>query len=138
MRTRPTTRAARRAEAEPVQHPGRRGPRGGLHHLSPVHGDQHALRSHVRCEQSDPLDLLCGGLRASGAGAHGQTLDLVDRQRSGIVADLGWHLRLPCYFVPSEQTTFGWFENDVYIGLLMLAEYLCIQRLCNVTLTPGR
>jgi hypothetical protein len=37
-----------------------------------------------------------------------------------------------------EQTAFGWFENDVYIGLLILAEYLCIQRLRNVTLTPGR
>jgi hypothetical protein len=44
----------------------------------------------------------------------------------------------PAYFVPSEQTAFGWFENDVYIGLLILAEYLCIQRLRNVTLTPGR
>jgi peptidoglycan/LPS O-acetylase OafA/YrhL len=44
----------------------------------------------------------------------------------------------PAYFVPSEQTAFGWFENDVYIGLLILAEYLCIQRLHNVTLTLGR
>jgi hypothetical protein len=51
---------------------------------------------------------------------------------------LGGIFVYPAYFVPSEQTTFGWFENDVYIGLLMLAEYLCIQRLCNVTLTPGR
>jgi hypothetical protein len=42
------------------------------------------------------------------------------------------------YFVPRMQTDFGWFENDVYIGLLLLAEYLCIQRLRNVTLTPGR
>jgi peptidoglycan/LPS O-acetylase OafA/YrhL len=51
---------------------------------------------------------------------------------------LGGIFLYPAYFVPSEQTAFGWFENDVYIGLLILAEYLCIQRLRNVTLTPGR
>jgi hypothetical protein len=50
---------------------------------------------------------------------------------------LGGIFLYPAYFVPSEQTAFGWFENDVYIGLLILAEYLCIQRLRNVTLTPG-
>jgi peptidoglycan/LPS O-acetylase OafA/YrhL len=51
---------------------------------------------------------------------------------------LGGIFLYPAYFVPSTQTAFGWFENDVYIGLLILAEYLCIQRLRNVTLTPGR
>ena len=51
---------------------------------------------------------------------------------------LGGIFVYPAYFVPSEQTTFGWFENDIYIGLLILAEYLCIKRLRNVTLTPGR
>jgi hypothetical protein len=51
---------------------------------------------------------------------------------------LGGIFVYPAYFVPSEQTAFGWFENDVYLGLLILAEYLCIQRLRNVTLTPGR
>ncbi len=42
----------------------------------------------------------------------------------------------PSLFVPSRQTTFGWFENDVYSGLLILAEYLCIQRLRGVMLVP--
>ena len=51
---------------------------------------------------------------------------------------LGGIFLYPAYFVPRTQTAFGWFENDVYIGLLILAEYLCIQRLRNVTLTPGR
>ena len=51
---------------------------------------------------------------------------------------LGGIFLYPTVFVPSTQTAFGWFENDFYIGLLILAEYLCIQRLRNVTLTPGR
>lgn len=44
----------------------------------------------------------------------------------------------PSLFVPSRQTTFGWFENDAYMGLLILAEYLCIQRLRGVTLALER
>ena len=44
----------------------------------------------------------------------------------------------PAVFPPSAQTTFAWFENDVYMGLLVLAEYLCVQRLRNVFLTPER
>ena len=44
----------------------------------------------------------------------------------------------PTVFVPGAQTTLGWFENDVYVGLLILAEYLCVQRLRNIILTPGR
>ena len=44
----------------------------------------------------------------------------------------------PTVFPPSAQTTFAWFENDVYMGLLVLAEYLCVQRLRNVFLTPER
>jgi cytochrome bd-type quinol oxidase subunit 2 len=44
----------------------------------------------------------------------------------------------PTVFPPSAQTTLAWFENDVYVGLLILAEYLCVQRLRNVFLTPGR
>ncbi len=43
----------------------------------------------------------------------------------------------PTVFVLGAQTTLGWFENDVYVGLLILAEYLCVQRLRNVTLTSG-
>ena len=42
----------------------------------------------------------------------------------------------PTIFVPALQTTFGWFEYAGYMGLLLLAEYLCIQRLRGVTLTP--
>ena len=44
----------------------------------------------------------------------------------------------PTVFPPSAQTTFAWFENDVYVGLLILAEYLCVQHLRNVLLTPER
>ena len=35
----------------------------------------------------------------------------------------------PTTFEPRQQTAFGWFENDVYTGLLMLAAYLTIERL---------
>ena len=38
-------------------------------------------------------------------------------------------------FPPSAQTPFAWFENDVYVGLLIVAEYLCLQRLRNVDVT---
>lgn len=41
----------------------------------------------------------------------------------------------PTVFPPSAQTPFAWFENDVYMGLLILAEYLCVQRLRNVDIT---
>ena len=41
----------------------------------------------------------------------------------------------PTVFPPSAQTPFAWFENDVYVGLLILAEYLCVQRLRNVVIT---
>jgi len=42
----------------------------------------------------------------------------------------------PTMFEPRQQTTFGWFENDVYLGLLTLALYLGIQRFRGVTLVP--
>lgn len=42
----------------------------------------------------------------------------------------------PTMFEPRQQTIFGWFENDVYLGLLMLALYLGIQRFRGVTLIP--
>jgi hypothetical protein len=41
----------------------------------------------------------------------------------------------PTVFPPSAQTHFAWFENDVYMGLLILAEYLCVQRLRSVDIT---
>jgi peptidoglycan/LPS O-acetylase OafA/YrhL len=41
----------------------------------------------------------------------------------------------PTVFPPSAQTPFAWFENDVYVGLLILAEYLCVQRLRNVDIS---
>ena len=44
----------------------------------------------------------------------------------------------PTIFVPAWQTPFGWFENDVYMGLLILAAYLTIQRLRGISLSPGR
>lgn len=42
----------------------------------------------------------------------------------------------PTTFVPRQQTVFGWFENDVYTGLLMIAFYLTVQRLRRRTLSP--
>jgi uncharacterized membrane protein YhaH (DUF805 family) len=44
----------------------------------------------------------------------------------------------PTTFGPRQQTVFGWFENDVYLGLLMVAFYLSIQRLRRITLVPRR
>lgn len=43
----------------------------------------------------------------------------------------------PTTFEPHQQTTFGWFENDVYVGLLVLAAYLAVQRLRHITLSPA-
>jgi hypothetical protein len=43
----------------------------------------------------------------------------------------------PTTFKTSQQTTFGWFENDVYTGLLMIALYLSVQRLRAPRLAPG-
>ena len=43
----------------------------------------------------------------------------------------------PTTFVPRQQTVFGWFENDVYTGLLMVTAYLGAQRQRGIVLTPG-
>ena len=43
----------------------------------------------------------------------------------------------PTTFGPVQQTTFGWFENDVYVGLLITATYLAVLRLRRTTLTPA-
>ena len=43
----------------------------------------------------------------------------------------------PTVFGVEQQTVFGWFENDVYVGLLVTAAYLGVQRLRRVTLTPA-
>ena len=40
----------------------------------------------------------------------------------------------PTTFVAKQQTTFGWFENDVYTGLLMIAFYLVVMRLRSIAL----
>ena len=44
----------------------------------------------------------------------------------------------PTTFVPRQQTVFGWFENDVYTALLILAVYLGVQNLRGVTMTADR
>ena len=44
----------------------------------------------------------------------------------------------PTMFLPHQQTIFGWFENDVYLGLLMLSFYLSIQRFRRVALVVTR
>ena len=43
----------------------------------------------------------------------------------------------PTAFGPAQQTVFGWFENDVYVGLLVTATYLGVLRLRRTTLTPA-
>lgn len=46
-------------------------------------------------------------------------------------------LYYPTTFGPEQQTTFGWIENDVYVGLLITAAYLAVQRLRRTTLVPA-
>jgi len=43
----------------------------------------------------------------------------------------------PTTFGAEQQTVFGWFENDVYVGLLVTATYLGVLRLRRTTLTPA-
>ena len=43
----------------------------------------------------------------------------------------------PTTFGVEKQTMFGWFENDVYVGLLVVATYLGVLRLRRVSLTPA-
>ncbi len=43
----------------------------------------------------------------------------------------------PTTFGVEQQTVFGWFENDVYVGLLVVAAYLGVLRLRRVALTPA-
>jgi hypothetical protein len=38
----------------------------------------------------------------------------------------------PSMFGPEQQTVFGWFENDVYVGLLMVATFLGVLRIRRV------
>ncbi|WP_377641841.1 hypothetical protein [Oryzobacter terrae] len=43
----------------------------------------------------------------------------------------------PTTFGPEQQTVFGWFENDVYIGLLVVAAYLGVLRWRGTVLRPA-
>lgn len=40
----------------------------------------------------------------------------------------------PSMFGPEQQTVFGWFENDAYVGLLVVATYLGVLRLRGIEL----
>lgn len=40
----------------------------------------------------------------------------------------------PSMFGPEQQTLFGWFENDAYVGLLVVAGHLGVLRLRGVGL----
>lgn len=42
----------------------------------------------------------------------------------------------PTTFTAEHQTPLGWFENDVYLGLLLVAGYLTVQRLRGRRLEP--
>jgi peptidoglycan/LPS O-acetylase OafA/YrhL len=42
----------------------------------------------------------------------------------------------PTTFTQEQQTTFGWFENDLYVGLLVVALYLSVMRLRRLALVP--
>ena len=43
----------------------------------------------------------------------------------------------PTTFGPEQQTVFGWFENDVYVALLVVAGYLAVQRWRGTSLRPS-
>jgi len=43
----------------------------------------------------------------------------------------------PTTFGPEQQTAFGWFENDVYVGLLAVATYLGVQRWRGTVIRPS-
>ena len=42
----------------------------------------------------------------------------------------------PTTFTLEQQTTFGWFENDVYVGLLVTSLVLSVLRLRRTALVP--
>jgi peptidoglycan/LPS O-acetylase OafA/YrhL len=42
----------------------------------------------------------------------------------------------PTTFTLEQQTTFGWFENDVYVGLLVTSLTLSVLRLRRAALVP--
>lgn len=42
----------------------------------------------------------------------------------------------PTTFTLEQQTTFGWFENDLYTGLLLTSLYLSVLRLRRRSLVP--
>ena len=42
----------------------------------------------------------------------------------------------PTTFTGEKQTTFGWFENDVYMGLLIVAFFLSVLRIRRRALVP--
>jgi hypothetical protein len=44
----------------------------------------------------------------------------------------------PVTFTAEKQTVFGWFENDVYVGLLVTAFVLQVLRLRGVSLVTRR
>jgi len=43
----------------------------------------------------------------------------------------------PTTFGPEKQTVFGWFENDVYVGLLVVATYLGVHRWRGTVIRPS-
>jgi hypothetical protein len=47
-------------------------------------------------------------------------------------------LYYPVTFTAEQQTVFGWFENDVYVGLLLTAFVLQVLRLRGVCLVKRR
>ena len=59
---------------------------------------------------------------------------------SALVGLLGLGLfYYPTLFTPEVQTPLGWVENDLYMGLLLVAAYLCVQRLRGITIaTDGK
>jgi uncharacterized membrane protein YedE/YeeE len=73
------------------------------------------------------LGLLRGGFRVGGAGARGQRRWAWWVIAATVLALIAVGIfYYPTVFPPSAQTTLAWFENDVYTGLLILAEYLCV------------
>lgn len=60
----------------------------------------------------------------------------------GVLAFLGVLLAVTIFVHPSmfraeQQTVFGWFENDVYVGVLMVATHVAVLRRRGVALVAS-
>ena len=62
--------------------------------------------------------------------------------QAGVLAFLAVVLGISVFYYPTtfgveKQTVFGWFENDVYVGLLVVATYLSVLRWRRTVVRPS-